>query len=108
MYKSSLTVTTPFDCKAVSRANLLYTLITIIKEFQTLYNKLDEIEKNMIVDKLFVRPHQSFLVNMMDISCYGAGTVILSSGYEIPIVKKRYREASEKFKSFAETKGYLF
>ena len=36
MYKSSLTVTTPFDCKAVSRANLLYMLITIIKEFQTL------------------------------------------------------------------------
>lgn len=72
------------------------------------YGKLDDIEKNIIVDKLFIRPHQSFLVNMMHISSFGAGKVILSSGYEIPIVKKRYHESCEKFKSFAETKGYLF
>lgn len=36
MYKSSLTVTTPFDSKADNRAYLLYTVINNIKEFQTL------------------------------------------------------------------------
>lgn len=72
------------------------------------YKKMDEIEKNLVVEKLFVRPHQSFLVNMMHISSFGATRIVLTSGYEVPVVKKRYHEASEKFKKFAGNKGYFF
>lgn len=71
------------------------------------YKKVDEIEENPVIKKLFIRTHQSFLVNMKHIKLFDSEKVVLTSGYEVPIAKRRYPEASKKFIGFAESNGYI-
>ena len=59
------------------------------------YKKLDEIEEQM--EKLFLRCHQSYLVNMREISTITSLQLDLLTGNALPVRRAILKQANEKF-----------
>ena len=68
------------------------------------YKKIDEIEEELGEDSSFIRPHQSYIVNMKHIVEFSNNTIVMVSGLEIPVAKKRYQDARMKFEKFINTR----
>lgn len=67
---------------------------------RSFYRKIDEIEEEVCKRNNFIRPHQSYIVNIDYIVQFSSDRIIMESGMEIPIAKKRYHETKEKFKEY--------
>ena len=68
------------------------------------YSKIDNIEQEICKRNNFLRPHQSFIVNIDYIIEFTNNRIVTESGMEIPISKKRYHETKEKFKAYIGSK----
>lgn len=68
------------------------------------YHKIDEIEQEVCKKNNFLRPHQSYIVNIDYIIEFTSNKIVLESGMEVPISKKRYHETKEKFKEYISSK----
>ncbi len=65
----------------------MITVCTVEGEY-TYYGKLDDLEQ-LLPNNRFVRPHQSYIVNMEFIRCYTKDCLTLSNSTTIPISRKR-------------------
>lgn len=68
------------------------------------YRKIDEIEQEVCKRNNFLRPHQSYIVNIDYIIEFTSNKIVTESGMEIPIAKKRYHETKEKFRTYVGSK----
>ncbi len=64
------------------------------------YKKIDEVEASLSIYKNFIRPHQSFIVNMDHIIQFTNNKIVMESGLEVPIAKNRYHQVREFFKTY--------
>lgn len=67
---------------------------------RSFYSKIDEIEEEVCKRNNFLRPHQSYIVNIDYIVEFTSNLIVMESGMEIPIAKKRYHDTKEKFKAY--------
>ena len=61
-----------------------------------MYGQINDLQKQL-ADFSFIRPHQSFLVNLKYIDRIRNYTIYMTNGMEIPVTKPRYVEVKEKF-----------
>lgn len=61
-----------------------------------MYGRIDELESKL-KDYLFLRCHQSFLVNMGHIEKIRNYQAYLSDGSEVPVARSRYPEVKQDF-----------
>ena len=61
-----------------------------------------ESRSHQLADFSFIRPHQSFLVNLKYIDRIRNYTIYMTNGMEIPVTKPRYVEVKEKFFDYKE------
>lgn len=65
----------------------------------TVYKKLSEIEQE-INDRMFLRCHQSYLVNMNEIVSVQHGVFILKTGDTVPIRRNGMKEIRQKYNEY--------
>lgn len=66
-----------------------------------MYGQINDLQKKL-ADFSFIRPHQSFLVNLKYIDRIRNYTIYMTNGMEIPVTKPRYAEVKEKFFDYKE------
>lgn len=66
-----------------------------------MYGQINDLQKKL-ADFSFIRPHQSFLVNLKYIEQIRNYTIYMTNGMEIPVTKPRYGEVKEKFLNYKE------
>ena len=66
-----------------------------------MYGQINDLQKQL-ADFSFIRPHQSFLVNLKYIEQIRNYTIYMTNGMEIPVTKPRYGEVKEKFLNYKE------
>ena len=69
----------------------------------TFYGKMDDLVQRLS-SRCFIRPHQSFTVNMDYIRCYTKECLTLEGSISIPISRKRMNETLEQLNRFFEHK----
>lgn len=62
------------------------------------YKKLDEVEREL--PAYFLRCHQSYLVNMNQITCFETDRIELYGGKDVPVSRAKRKEAKERFLEF--------
>ena len=77
------------------------TFHVLENEFVTYFmrNTLSRVEEEL-VKELFIRIHQSYLVNMKFIKKIKPGVAVLINGTELAIAKSRYKYVKERFTYF--------
>lgn len=97
------TIETPSLAKKISLDEILYfeSRLRVIKihtknEEISFYGKLDDIEKEL-VQKDFLRIHQSFLVNAAKIKSLTKEEAVLNSGVTLPVSKSRANAVREAY-----------
>lgn len=70
-------------------------------ESLSMYGRIDELESKL-EDYLFLRCHQSFLVNMGHIEKILNYQAYLSDGSEVPVARPRYSEVKQFFLRYKE------
>lgn len=75
----------------------------------------DEIAVNMKLNEMegmlpesFLRVHQSYLVNMNQVSTFSAQGVLLRCGLDLPVSRSRYRDAKERFYMFLNERRKIY
>ena len=66
-----------------------------------MYGQINDLQKKL-ADFSFIRPHQSFLVNLKYIDRIRNYTIYMTNGMEIPVTKPRYVEVKEKIFDYKE------
>lgn len=66
-----------------------------------MYGQIGDLQKQL-ADYSFIRPHQSFLVNLKYIERIRNYTIYMTNGMEIPVTKPRYGEVKERFLNYKE------
>lgn len=77
------------------------TYIVTLNDYKRCYLKLNFIEKQLDdMNYLFIRIHQSFLVNPRYIEVYTHNSVTLTDGTVLNISEKRKKEAGQQYLKF--------
>lgn len=72
-----------------------------VVDSRTLHESFSEIAERSLADSRFLRPHQSFVINMDHVSSVSAKEFAMDSGAMIPISKRLSKEVRERFMDYA-------
>lgn len=84
----------------LNRSTVLYT----DAGKHVLHSKISDVYSNLPQD-IFVIPHKSFIINLLNIKCINNNTVIMNNNVEIPLSQKRASTFRKSFNTFI--KKYL-
>lgn len=67
---------------------------------------LSQLEQQLPLD-LFMKPHRSFIVNIMHVNCIQKKELRLKNGQSIPIARGKWEDVNEKFITLHKQRGHI-
>ncbi len=62
---------------------------------------LAEVERDLLVDTRFFKPHRSFIINMDHIAGFEPYSAVMATGWRVPIPRENYAKAKADYLSYA-------